>query len=109
MKWLFDIAVALVTLAVGAAVAGAFWPKIRESVAAWLRNNGLSESALMDAWLALDRIASSVRSRILVKTAQRGEVVIEERYLTQEEIDDPELREILGDRQTAIRKFQFTS
>ena len=69
----------------------AFWDDIRERVATWLRNKGLSNSLLMDAWIKLDLIAGRVRCRIFGKTRKYGLQEISEVTYTQDQIEDQEI------------------
>lgn len=46
--------------------------QIRESVAAWLRKQGLQDSALMKAWIVFDKLISRVRCYLMVETRQTG-------------------------------------
>lgn len=101
MIW-FVVAAAL--LLTSATVAGiAFWDSIRGVVAGWLRGRGLSNSALMDAWISLDCIASMVRLRVGVSTRSRTRETVSETMLPPESIDDPEVRQELLRRRTANR------
>ncbi|NMF66131.1 hypothetical protein DP113_05630 [Brasilonema octagenarum UFV-E1] len=52
--------------------------QIRESVAAWLRKQGLQDSALMKAWIVFDRLISRVRRSLMVETRQTGTQKISE-------------------------------
>lgn len=94
----------ILNLAVAAIVAGGalyfawrFRHRIREQVAAWLRAQGLQESALMDVLMDCDGLAGSVEKGILckifVKTKQTGEQKISEQTYTLEEISkiDPDV------------------
>ena len=88
----------LVVGTVAACFAVAFWNKIREEVATWLRNNGLSHSALMDAWIKLDLIAGRVRCRIFGKTQKYGTQEISETTYDLNEIDDEDVQRELRAR-----------
>ena len=79
----------------GAVCLGIYWTEIRDDVASWLRQRNLNRSLLMDAWVEIDNFLVSVRSRIFVKTHDRRIETIEEKVLTLDEIDDPEVREAL--------------
>ncbi|GJD19197.1 hypothetical protein RIVM261_041530 [Rivularia sp. IAM M-261] len=67
--------------------------QIRESVAAWLREQGLQNSALMKAWIVFDRFISGVRRRLMVETNQTGLQKISETTHSLEEIrkTDPDV------------------
>ncbi|MDY0061421.1 MAG: hypothetical protein RBU45_16550 [Myxococcota bacterium] len=70
-----------------AMLVGAYWDRIRETVAAWLREHGLARSHLMKAWVELDRLVSKVRSRLYVQTHEApAAVLVTETLLTPEEL-----------------------
>ena len=60
--------------------------QIRESVAAWLREQGLQDSALMKAWIVFDKLISGVRRYLMVETKQTGTQQISETTHSLEEI-----------------------
>lgn len=69
---------------------------VQQRVAAWLRQNGLKNSALMSAVVRLDSIGSAIRAGVKVVTrAQRTEVLMIERTYSINQIKDPELRAAL--------------
>ncbi|MGD9971611.1 MAG: hypothetical protein AB7S77_00965 [Desulfatirhabdiaceae bacterium] len=77
--------------AIGAIIAAAwlvsrFWDDIRDHVAAWLRQNNMQESMLMDVIVRFDQTVSRVRSRIFAKTTKTGQQKVMEKILTDEEI-----------------------
>ncbi|MUG91333.1 hypothetical protein F7734_02050 [Scytonema sp. UIC 10036] len=89
--------IAILPVLVGAAVIGLlggaylisrFWKDIRENVAAWLRKKGLQKSALMDAWVILDKLATGIKSSIFVKTRDTGTQQVSEQEYTEEELYD---------------------
>jgi hypothetical protein len=84
--WIFGILGVLV----GASVVVHFWDTIRDYVAGWLRNNGLSRSALMDAWILLDQVVSGIRCRLYAKRTT-GRVESTETVFDVESIDDQEV------------------
>jgi hypothetical protein len=89
-------------IAVGAVLAGAATASlssdVRQSVAAWLRTRGLARTALMDAWLVLDRSAGAIRAALrLTTTYGTQELVLDRRYQW-DQIDDPEVRTLLRRR-----------
>jgi hypothetical protein len=67
--------------------------QIRESVAAWLREQGLQDSALMKAWIVFDQLISGVRRSLMVETKQTGIQKISETTYSFEEIrkTDPDV------------------
>ncbi len=67
--------------------------QIRESVAAWLREHGLQDSALMKAWIVFDRLTSRVRRSLMVETKQTGTQQISQTTHSLEEIrkTDPDV------------------
>jgi hypothetical protein len=67
--------------------------QIRESVAAWLREQGLQDSALMKAWIVFDRLISRVRRSLIVETRQTDTQKISETTHSLEEIrkTDPDV------------------
>lgn len=67
--------------------------QIRESVATWLRQHGLQDSALMKAWIVFDRLISRVRRYLMVETRQTGTQKISETSHSLEEIrkTDPDV------------------
>ncbi len=75
-----------IALFLGGFLLSQFWNEIRDTVAAWLRDQGLQNSALMDAWIVIDGLVTSVRRRIFVKTRQTGEQKISETTHTLDEI-----------------------
>ncbi len=60
--------------------------QIRESVAAWLRKQGLQDSTLMKAWIVFDQFISGVRRSLMVETRQTGTQKISETTHSLEEI-----------------------
>ena len=69
-----------------------FWKDIRDQVATWLREQGLENSMLMDAWIELDNLIAAVRSRIFVKVKPLGETkIISETTYHLDEIDDSDV------------------
>lgn len=97
MRWLVAVGM-LVAAAVGTLIVMQLWDDIRETVAKWLRQQGLEKSALMDAWVKLDSIAGTVRSRIFAKTEKTGETIISETEYEMSEIDDEDVKKQLKER-----------
>lgn len=92
----FDPISWLIIGAVAAGFAVAFWDNIREKVSAWLRNRGLSHSALMDAWIKLDSVMGRIRCRIFVKTREHGvQETSETTYESIDDIEDPDVQKAL--------------
>lgn len=69
-----------------------FWQDICQKVAEWLRQHNLDKSILMDAWVKLDRTMVGIRSRIFIRTARTGNIMITEENLSLNQIDDSEVR-----------------
>ncbi|ATB32110.1 hypothetical protein [Melittangium boletus] len=92
----------IVGAVVGVGLVVHFWDKIRDTVASWLRQLGLDQSRLMDAWILLDRVVSGVRCRIYAKTTQ-GQINVKETSLSMDEIDDQEVLDQLKRRATVKR------
>ncbi len=69
----------------------AFWDDVRERVATWLREHGLSKSVLMDAWIKLDQIIGSIRCKIFTRTHQYGVQKISETSFELDEIKDADV------------------
>ena len=76
--------------------------QIRESVAAWLREQGLQDSALMKAWLIFDQLIFGIRSSLMVETKQTGTQKISETTHSIEEI-----REIDRDVYKQLQKLGY--
>ena len=91
IDWLVIAAVTAVGSLLGIGIVSLFWNDIRDKVAAWLRRNGLQESILMDAWVKLDSLFTTVRCTIFVKTKTKGVQTVEEKQLSISEIDDPDV------------------
>lgn len=77
---------ALITIVVTTFVVAVIFNWIRESVAQWLRINDLQESALMDAWIKLDKVVGKVRTKLFVKTYQTGTQQIKEEQFSLEQL-----------------------
>ncbi|MCL2929962.1 MAG: hypothetical protein MGG37_18910 [Trichodesmium sp. MAG_R01] len=90
MRWLVAVGM-LVAAAVGTLIVVKLWDNIRETVAKWLRQQGLAKSDLMDAWVKLDSMVGTVRSRIFVKTEKTGKTIISETEYNMSEIDDEDV------------------
>ena len=90
MRWLVAVGM-LVAAAVGTLIVVKLWDNIRETVAKWLRQQGLAKSDLMDAWVKLDSMVGTVRSRIFVKTEKTGKIIISETEYNMSEIDDEDV------------------
>lgn len=73
-------------------VAGAlvvtYWDELSDAVAGWLREHGLENGALMEAWIRLDSLATRIRARIFVRTRQHGRVQVQETTLTPEQVEE---------------------
>lgn len=81
---------ALAGLAVGAltlALAG-----VQDTVASWLRRHGLEHSLFMDALVIFDHVRSALKRTIFLRDRRKRLTRIEETELSQELIDDPEVR-----------------
>ncbi len=102
MDWLVIAAVTAVGALLGIGIS-LFWDDIREKVAAWLRQQGLEKSVLMDAWIKLDNLIGFVRCRIFVKTKTKSEEIVSEKQYAINEIDDPDVLEELQRRKYAER------
>jgi hypothetical protein len=83
----------LVILSAAGYFAWQYRNQIRESVAAWLRKQGLQDSALMKAWIVFDKLISGVRRYLMVETRQTGTQKISETTHSLEEIrkTDPDV------------------
>lgn len=77
-------------LAAGALYIGwRYRQKIRDEVSKWLRQRNLENSALMSAFIFFDNVIAGidrVRRRILVETAETGQVVVSEQDISLEEL-----------------------
>lgn len=90
-------------IVLGAALAGAatvsLSSDLRQSVAAWLRAHGLARSALMDAWVVLDRTAAGIRAVLRLTTPAYGtQLMVLDRRYEFDQIDDPDVRALLHRR-----------
>ena len=66
---------------------------IQQRVARWLRQNGLKDSALMDAVVFLEKVGTAIRAKVKVTTqSQRTELLMIERTYSIDQITDPQLR-----------------
>ncbi len=80
-----------------------FWDDIRDRVAEWLRNQGLSKSSLMDAWIKLDLFMGKVRCLIFGQTRQHGVQKFSETTYEMDQIQDADVRAELKRRGEAQR------
>jgi len=72
---------------------------VQRQVARWLRENGLANSALMDAVVFLDRVGTRIRASVKVVTrSRRTEILMLERTYSIEQIKDAQLRAALEQR-----------
>ena len=91
--------IAAAVAAFGALVSLALRRAVQQRVARWLRENGLANSALMDAVLLLDMVGTRVRARVKVVTrSYRQEILMIERTYSIEQIKDAQLRAALQQR-----------
>jgi hypothetical protein len=75
---------------------------VHQRVARWLRQNGLENSALMDAIVLLDNVGTAIRGRVKVVTrSQRTEILMLERTYSIHQIKDPQLCAALEQRRHA--------
>jgi hypothetical protein len=91
------IELSLLALAVlmGAAAASVLWQETREAIASWLRDHGLAQSALMDAFVMLERaVTDHVIARVTVRTRQYGQQQIRTRQYRLDELDK-DMRELV--------------
>lgn len=65
--------------------------QIRESVAAWLCQHGLQDSALMKAWIVFNQLISGVYRYLMVETKQTGVQKISQTTHSLEEIRKTDL------------------
>ncbi|HZZ85375.1 MAG TPA: hypothetical protein VFE30_12615 [Anaeromyxobacteraceae bacterium] len=83
------------------------WDEVRDSVATWLRDNGLEKSALLEAWVLFERGVAAGRrvvSRLFVRTRKTGVVHVQETtYDDPSRIEDPEVRAELARRRQVRR------
>lgn len=94
MSWgrILAVAVSIAVPIIMGFLIARFWRDIRDQVSDWLREQGLENSMLMDAWIELDNLIAAVRSRIFVKVKPLGETKrISETTYNLDEIDDPDL------------------
>lgn len=94
MSWgrILTLAVSIAIPVIMGFLIARFWRDIRDQVATWLRDQGLENSILMDAWIELDNLIAAVRSRIFVKVKPLGETqMISEMTYNLDEIDDPDV------------------
>ena len=91
IDWLVIAAVTAVGSLLGSGIVSLFWHDIKDKVAAWLRQKGLQESDLMDAWVKLDSFVTTVRCKIFVKTKTKGVQIVSETQCSISEIDDPDV------------------
>lgn len=82
--------IGLVVLAVTAYIAWRLRHRIREKVAAWLRDHELEKSSLMNVWIECDKVgvaAKKIACKIFVVTEKTGEQQISEDILTPEALE----------------------
>lgn len=93
LRAIFLLIGTVATLIGGAYLISKFWKDIREKVAAWLRSRGLQKSVLMDAWVVLDNLVTTVRCTIFVKTQTTGSQKVSETTYSRDEIrqKDPDV------------------
>jgi hypothetical protein len=93
LRAIFLLIGTVATLIRGAYLISKFWKDIREKVAGWLRNRGLQKSALMDAWIVLDNLVTTVRCTIFVKTQTTVTQKVSETTYSRDEIrqKDPDV------------------
>lgn len=85
--------------ALGALVSAALLKDVQQRVARWLRENGLANSALMDAVLFLDMVSTRIRAKVKIVTrSQRHEILMIERTYSIDQIEDARLRAALQQR-----------
>lgn len=84
-------AVALGGAIVGVVVAISFWKEIRRLVLDWLHRNGLQRTALTEAFIILDAVASGARRRIRVTAPSHGPRLISDEVIPLDQLD-PALR-----------------
>ncbi len=82
------------------------WNQYRDKIAAWLRENNLERSALMEAVVFFDKVSSYVKTKLQVYTQKTGRRILEEKTLTQQEVADlmkkePEIARIISQGRTA--------
>lgn len=89
------IKITIAVVGAAAVAAGALYigwryrQRIRDEVLKWLRQRNLENSALMSALVLYDKVIvgiDRVRRRILVETAETGQVVVSEQELSLEEL-----------------------
>lgn len=81
-----------------------FWEWVVEAITDWLHDHDLQKSALMDAWIHLERVGTRVRTRIFTKKKHSARAVrIEERTVSMDEIDDEDVRRELERRRQCKR------
>jgi hypothetical protein len=72
---------------------------VQQRVARWLRQNGLENSALMEAIVFLDKVGTAIRVRVKVVTrSQRTEILMLERTYSIHQVKDAQLRAALQQR-----------
>ena len=86
---MLDVLLQVIIGAAAAAAVGAViynWDSIRDSVAAWLRDNDLDKSKLMDAWIYFDKVVSGIRVTLKVRTIKTGEKTIRDDTVTSDQL-----------------------
>ena len=100
---MFHLIIFAVLAAFGALLSATLMTDVQRRIARWLRDNGLADSALMDAIVLLDKIGSGIKVSIRVATTQRSEVLTLEKTYSIDQIKDAGLRAELEQRQHAER------
>lgn len=82
--------------AFGALLSASLMKDVQQRIARWLRENGLANSALMDAVVFLDKVGTRIRASVKVTTrSQRTEILRIEKTYSIDQIKDPGLRAAL--------------
>lgn len=101
---MYHLIIYAVIAAFGGLVSVTLQKDIQQRVARWLRQNGLANSALMDAIVFLERVGTAIRATVKVTTrSQRTELLMIERTYSINQIKDTQLRAELEQQRHAER------